>query len=207
MSLRQFFPRAAILGLVTAAACSGDSTSPRSSLSGDEAANLAMQLNLALTAAMPTTAAAAARMGIAASSAPQPITVSVDRTVPCPMGGQSHVVASLAGSLDTETESMDITLTGSQSPANCGFDVDGVTFHTNGDPSLVSTAHIVTANGLPVGTLTFGGKGKFNWNASDGRAGSCSVDYTMSLDYTAQRAVVSGSFCGTRLEYNGPMGS
>jgi hypothetical protein len=85
--------------------------------------------------------------------------------------------------------------------------VDGVIFHTNGDPNLESTAHIVTANSLPVGPLTFGGKGKFNWNASDGRAGSCTVDYTMSLDYTAQHAVVSGSFCGTRLEYNGPMGS
>ena len=191
--------------VVALGACSGDSTGPRSRLSTEEASVLAMQLNMTLTEAMPTTYAAA-RIGANGSLAPEQISMSVDRSVACPMGGESHVIASLAGTVDNDTQSMDVNLTGSQSPANCGFDVNGVTFHTNGDPSLVSTAHIVMANGLPTGTLSFSGKGKFNWTADDGREpGSCSVDYIMTLNYTTQRAVVHGSFCGAKLDYDGPM--
>ena len=207
MIARRSFQRVAVLLLATAAACS-DSTAPRSPLSRDEAAGLAMQLNFMLTAAMPTTAAAVSRMGVSASSAPEPISLSVDQVVACPLGGQSHVVASLSGTVDNATESMDVTLNGSQSPADCGFDVNGVTFHTTGDPSLESTAHLVTVNGAPSGAMSFSGKGKFNWTADDGRApGSCSVDYSMTLNYTTNRAVVHGSFCGVKLDYDGPMES
>ena len=208
MFLSRSLQRLALVALATAAACSGDSTAPRSRLSASEASVLAMQLNTTLTEAMPTTVAAAARMGMSASTAPEEISLSVDRVVACPLGGESHVVASLTGTVDNETESMDVTLNGSQSPASCGFDVNGVTFHTTGDPSLESTAHVVTSHGEPVGSMSFSGKGKFNWTASDGRGpGSCSVDYTMTLNYTTNRAVVSGTFCGTKLDYNGPMGS
>jgi hypothetical protein len=205
---RRSFEYIALLALAaSAAACSGDSTAPRSRLSSEEAAGLAMQLNYTLSAAMPTTAAVASRMGVSASSAPEPISFSVDQQVACPMGGESHVVASMSGTVDNATESMDVTLNGSQSPANCGFDVNGVTFHTNGDPSLESTAHVVMVNGLPAGIMSFTGKGKFSWTADDGREpGSCSVDYTMTLNYTTQRAVVHGSFCGTNLDYDGPLG-
>ena len=197
--------RAAAILLVAAGACGGDATAPTPSnaLRSDEAADLAVAMGLVLSG----TGGAPATANVAASVAYStvPISYAMEQTLPCPSGGTIHVKGSVNGQYDAASQSMSMDVTATQEPKDCGMPVKALTFTTSGAPNLSTTAHMEIKGGQPAGAFTSSTKGGFSWKASDGRSGSCSVDYTSKADFTAGTVQVTGSFCGTSLSYSGPL--
>jgi hypothetical protein len=187
--------------LLTAAACS-DSTGPVGSLTPEETNELARQMGVGLTADLAASASASAD-GPRLSAVPEPLDGDFTVTAPCPRSGRTRITGSVDGTFDYETESGVIDVTATQTPEDCGFDVHGKVIRVTG--SLTATAHVELANGLPVGTHTATLVGEFSWRASDGRRGSCSVNYTATANYTTNVGTVNGTFCGTSIQVTGPL--
>ena len=204
MIARRSLAALAALVVVASLGCN-DSTSPRGHLSQDEMNMLALELGVASTSTLPA-AASADRIVAESNTVPAPVSLSVDITVPCPKGGQKHLKASVNGTIDGATKSVVADLSSELTPQNCAFRTkENITVTVNGDPNLTSTAHVETQNGLPVGVHTATTKGGFTWSTSDGRTGSCKVDYSATADYTNNKANVNGNFCGSTITFSGPL--
>ena len=204
MNVRQ---SAALATLAFLAACA-DGTSPGSKLSSDEAVALAMALNSQASSAGSAQAMSANRLptsGASFNMVPQPVSASVDVSAPCPRGGTNHLVFNLSAQVDDQAQSMTADMTGTQSPAACGFDAKNVVVNITGTPSLTHTSHLEVTAGQPTGTWTSSLKGSFDYSTSDDRSGSCSVDWTTSANFTTHRITISGKFCGATFNYDGPI--
>jgi hypothetical protein len=201
-------PRALVLGaaLLSAAACS-DSTAPAGELTSEEANELAAQMGVHLfgeSGGLMSFARRSNNLGAEGSGAvPQPFSGTVDTDIPCIRTGSANVVVTLSGVLDDVTESMTADITGTYRPNNCGILVHGKLFRISG--SLALGAHFEVEHGLPVGTHTATMKGSFTWRARDGRTGPCAIDFASSANYTTDVATVNGSFCGSTIQFTGPL--
>ena len=194
------------LTLLALAACGGDSTGPKGTLTSDEKAELAMQLMSTVQAQAATSAGAQMSRhvdGLNLSAAP--VSLNIDTTVPCPLGGQTHLTLSVTGSVDQQAQTATLDLTGTNAPQDCGYHVKHVDVHVTGNPSLTQTAHVSVDHGQPVGAQTFTAGGGFSWSTNDGRSGSCTLDYTATANYTTNTVTVHGSVCGTTIDYSGPI--
>jgi hypothetical protein len=191
-----------VAALLSAAACS-DSTAPKGSLTPDELSELAVQMGEHFASAFSGSAALASKGQAQSSAIPATIRVNVDLDVPCPRGGSSHVAATVDAVVDQATESATADVTGSQAPKDCGFEVKGKTIWVTG--TLTSAAHAAVVNGLPVGEQRASLEGSFSWRASDGRRGSCDVNYLAKANYTTNIATVNGSFCGQTIQITAPL--
>jgi hypothetical protein len=204
-SIQSFAPLA-LAGLLTAlTACGGsDAIAPpaASGLHADEAAGLAVEMGMALSGAGAAGSRAPAA-GAAASVATVPISYSVSQVIPCPRGGSTKITGSATGDYDAAAQKMVMDVTATQEPQECGVLVKQVTFTTSGAPNLSSSAHLEIAGGTPSGSFTSSTKGGFSWKASDGRTGNCTVDYTSKADFAAKTVKVTGTFCGSALDYSG----
>jgi hypothetical protein len=191
---------------LTLTACGGDATGLKGSLSADESAQLAMQLGSTVAAQAASSAQASMTRSVPGLNlAAVPVSLNVDATVPCPLGGQTHLTLAVSGSVDQLAQTATMDLTGTNAPANCGYRVRQAIVHVTGTPSLTHTAHVSVDHGLPVGTQTFSTNGSFSWTADDGRSGSCSIESTTTADYSANTVTVHGSICGTTIDYSGPL--
>jgi hypothetical protein len=190
--------------LLSAAACS-DSTGPNGALTQDEVNALALQMGTHLAGGFSESRASVSAGGTRFSVIPAPFSFSVDFEVRCPEGGNTRLTATLSGTIDHATESLNADASGTHRPNNCAYDVHGKTIHTTG--SLTATAHVEIANGVPVGTHTASLVGKFDWRASDGRQGNCAVNYNATANYKTKVATVNGNFCGSTVQFNGPLTS
>jgi len=192
---------------VTLAACSDTTGTSGDQLTAEESAWLAMTLGSQTSAAAGTRASISAAEGAAAeSSVPSPFSFALDLTVPCPLGGNAKVAATMAGTVDQATHSLTADLTGSLAPAACVVRSErGVSFTLTGTPALTSASHVAFTNGQPTGEHTASLQGGFSWSASDGRTGTCTVDYTARANYGTNQATVNGSFCGSTVSYAGPL--
>ncbi|MFN2564085.1 MAG: hypothetical protein ABR499_03630 [Gemmatimonadaceae bacterium] len=199
-------PLALFLGavLLSAAACS-DATAPNGDLTPEEARELAAQIGIHLSAAIAEGTSSASAGSASLNAIPTPFSFSADVTVRCPRGGTARLMGTISAIVDKATRSITADVTGTHRPNDCGFPVHGKTFRTTG--SLSGTAHFEAENGLPVGTHTATLSGEFSWRASDGRRGTCTVNYTASANYTTNVAVVNGSFCGSTIQFTGPLTS
>ena len=188
------------------AACGGDSTGPKGTLSSDESTQLAMQMMSTVQGSAATSAGAQMSRhvdGLNLSAAP--VSLNLDTTVPCPLGGQTHLTLSVSGTVDQQAQTATLDLTGTNAPQDCGYHVKDVTVHVTGNPSLTQSAHVSVDHGQPVGLQTFSAGGGFSWSTSDGRSGSCTIEYTASANYTTNVVTVHGSVCGTTIDYSGPL--
>jgi hypothetical protein len=205
---RRSRPFALAATLLAVAAC-GDSTSPESALTAEEANELAFQMGALFSANLTTLSASAAQSSAESaartSAVPQPINASFDATVRCPGGGSTRLSAEIDGTIDDATEfiTADITVTSRNRPSNCGLDVHGRPFRITGE--LTATAHARIEDGVPVGEQTATLDGSFRWRTDGGRHGSCTVSYRASANYTTNVAVVNGNFCGTTINVTGPV--
>jgi hypothetical protein len=194
--------------LLAAAACS-DSTAPNDQLSREEATELARQMGVPFSSPISASWAAASINEARRNAADDPFTFSFDVEVRCERGGTARVTATAQGDIDESMESMNVDLQGTYTPNDCGQRVHDVTIWTSpvaGDErSLTATAHVETRNGLPVGVHTATLVGRFRWRSSDGREGTCTVNYTATANYTTRRAVVNGNFCGSTISFDGPL--
>jgi hypothetical protein len=201
--------RLALASLIAAAACSdATGTSTGDALTPQERAWLATTLGAQTGAAAGarTSSLAADVAARSAAGVPAPFQFSLDATVPCPMGGSTKVTAAMRGTLDEGTRSVTADLEGSLAPAGCVVRSDeGISFTLTGTPGLASEAHVVFTNGQPTGEHTASLDGAFSWSASDGRSGSCTVDYTAKANHTTNQATLNGSFCGSTVSWAGPV--
>jgi hypothetical protein len=206
-ALRQPLTLTLVAALLSAAACS-DTTAPNGSLTADEISELAVQMGQHFASAFSGSAALASKGQAQSSAIPATIKVNVNLDVPCPRGGTSHVAAMVDAVVDDATESVTADVTGSQALNDCGFDLKGKdvgakTIWVTG--TLRSTAHAQVVNGLPVGEQRASLDGSFSWRASDGRRGSCDVNYAANADYTTNVATVNGNFCGQTIQVTAPL--
>jgi hypothetical protein len=199
-------PLALVLGaaLFSAAACS-DSTSPNGALTDEETRELALQMGAHFSTGFSSSAASSGANGPRLNAVPAPFSFSLDVSVDCPRGGSTRLTATLSGTIDEATESIIADVSGTHAPKNCGYDVHGKTFQTTG--LLTATAHVEIENGVPVGTHTASLVGNFEWRASDGRRGSCTVNYSATANYESNLATVNGNFCGSTIQVSGPLTS
>ena len=196
-------PVALVLGaaLLAAAACS-DSTGPNGSLTPEELNELALQMGVGLASDL-TSSAAVTADGARLNAIPAPISASVDFTIRCPRGGTARITGSIEGTFDEATESAVIDVSATHRPNDCGYNVHGKPIRTTGE--LTAKAHVEIENGLPAGIHTASLVGEFSWRTSDGRRGSCSVDYSATANYTTNRSTVDGNFCGATMHFAGPL--
>jgi hypothetical protein len=198
---------AAIAALTFATACDDTSTGTSGDrLTESEAAFLASTLGTQSSAAASSRVSSISADVAARSSVPSPFNFSLETTVPCPLGGNSRVTASMSGMIDQAAHSLTADLAGSLAPSGCILrSREGVSFTISGTPGLSSDAHVDFTNGQPTGVHTASLEGSFNWTASDGRSGACSVDYAATANYTSNEASVNGDFCGSRVTFTGPL--
>jgi hypothetical protein len=197
-------PLAVVLGaaLLSAAACS-DSTAPNGPLTPEETSELALQMGVHFGAGFSGSAASASAGGARFNAIPAPFSRSIDVSVPCPEDGTTRLTATIEGVIDEETESITADVSATQRPDDCGYDIHGKTIRVTG--SLTATAHVEIVNGVPVGTHTASLAGEFSWRASDGRRGTCVVNYNATANYTTNVATVNGNFCGSTIQFTGPL--
>lgn len=115
---------------------------------------------------------------------------------PCPSGGSVAVAFTLSGTVDQETQSLVADLEGSHTHTGCAFPHNGLTITIDANPAVDFAASLATANGQPSEPFTHTVEGSFNWNASDGRSGSCSITYSAVTDFLQRSRTVEGSVCG-----------
>ena len=192
------------LALVTA--CGGDSTGPKGTLSSTESAELAMQLSSTVQGSAATSAASSMmRLPAGLNLSAAPVSLSLDTTVPCPLGGQTHLTLTVNGTVDQAAQTATLDLTGTNAPQECGYHLKHVDVVVTGNPNLTQSAHVAVDHGAPVGAQTFTSNGGFNWSTSDGRSGSCSLEYSATADYSSNTVTVHGTVCGTTVDYTGPL--
>jgi len=190
--------------LLSAAAC-GDSTSPNSALTPGEASELALQMGAHFSTGLSRSALSARAGGPLLNAIPLPFSGSITANVPCPAGGSTRLSGNVSGTIEESTQSFTANVSATNSPDECGYPVHGKTIFTTG--SLTATAHVEIKNGVPVGAQTATLVGEFSWHGSDGRKGNCTVNYTASANYTSNVATVNGNFCGSTIQFTGPLTS
>jgi hypothetical protein len=212
----QFAGRPAVLALATvllsATACSNETTGPRGSLTNEELSELALQIathfggSISTSISGPTGSFSTSGMGLSATI-PAPFSIEIKVNVPCPRGGTTAVDAHVSGTIDHAAQSIEADAEAAHSPRNCGFDVHGKVVRISGE--LQSSAHVKVVNGLPEGeqrvSLNTPTNEMLSWETSDGRSGSCALSYTAVADYDANQARVNGSFCGSTISFEGPL--
>lgn len=202
-----------VLSLIPAfalAACGDSSTAPRGALQADEVVALAQQFDAMAVGGISGSGIMASRAPRASgeqgfSAALMPVSLTVEATVPCQNGGESRISFAVSGQVDPEAGSMNIDVTGTQSPQRCAFPLKDLVFTVTGTPGLTSTAHLAMTNGAPTGLQTSSTTGSFDWSSSDGRSGHCTVNYATEVNFAAGTSKVDGTFCGTTIHYSGPL--
>jgi hypothetical protein len=160
-----------------------------------------MQMGVGLSSDL--TGSVATSDGVRLNAIPEPISASVDFTMRCPRGGTARITGTTDVTFDEATESLIIDVSATHRPNDCGYDVHGKLIRTTG--ILTASAHVEIEKGVPVGIHTASLAGEFSWRTSDGRRGSCSVDYSATADYEQNVSTVNGNFCGATVHFSGPL--
>jgi hypothetical protein len=175
-----------VLGLFVA--CSKDATGPSISLSQSEVAQLFTEISDAMSSVNMGFIVGRSTGGPAISLRPGPNLSpmpGINATVTCPNGGSASAVGSVSG---TTTVNFDVTF-GFSACKTTSFTVGG-SLRFSG--SVASTATTLTMTETVRGTLTV--------NASNGRSGSCAVDFTITMSDAPSGSTVtaSGTVCGIK---------
>ena len=117
-------------------------------------------------------------------------------TRPCPRGGTVQLSWKLDGLIDPEAGVFELDLEGTHQPAACAYPHQNITLTVTGDPAIEFAAHMAASNRQPSGPFTVNIDGAFNWSASDGRSGRCTVAYTEVTDLIARTRTIDGNVCG-----------
>jgi hypothetical protein len=170
-------------------------------------AELAFQIGTHFAGSLAGPTASFSRSGASLNAVPAPFRIEFTVNVPCPRGGKTGLAVEVNGTVDNAAQSIQADALTTHTPENCGFDVHGKVVRVTG--TLESSAHVNVVNGLPVGeqraTLrTLDGRA-LSWETSDGRSGSCALNYTAVANYTTHRATVNGSFCGATINVDAPL--
>ena len=133
-----------------------------------------------------------------AAGAPVDIDYSASVSASCPVSGTAGISVAVAGTIDDQTGAGNLTLDISSSMSDCAVQTDGLTFTLNTNPDLVLAGSFQFADGALASQSVFTFDGGFDWSASDGRAGSCVYDVTVTME-TDGAFVESGTVCGVSI--------
>jgi hypothetical protein len=143
----------------------------------------------------------------AAPAAPaERITITINDSNPCEGGGTVALAGTLTADVNQQAQTGKLEYRFTLTPAACVFTTrSNKTFTITGDPNLKSEGNLDwTSTGFQ-GTFTY--KGKFQWTASDGRAGACGVDLEANINVMTgtsgtASASLKGSVCGATVDQN-----
>jgi len=195
---------AALVAAGALAACGRDAAGPSSQMRSDEAQTLA--LGLAGSArAFNGSGMASGDVVASSAAATAPFSISVDESLPCPKGGTLAVKATTTGQLGSRPFALSADMTGSVAPNACAWQVKAGTLTVTGDPNVAVTAHVAVGAVPNPGVDTFSAKGALGWSTSDGRSGTCAIDYTATGDFGANTRTVRGTICGNSFNFTGTL--
>lgn len=133
---------------------------------------------------------------------------SVEYTAECPLGGTLAIMGDASISGDTETEELEIGYTVSHTHNMCSaMGENGSEFTLTGNPDLEldMSVELIDGNVFWEGSI----EGAVDWS-TDGREGTCVVDYAFEGTATPQESMsasVTGSVCGFNLSHSFSMGT
>jgi hypothetical protein len=127
---------------------------------------------------------------------PRTFTVEHESSHPCPRGGRISIELDATFMMDVDERTYSYDAAGSLTHDSCAYLHEGVTLTVTGDPNLTYEAHAAVENGEPQGQFSSEATGAFNWTASDGRSGRCTVNLTDVTDFVARNRTIEGEVCG-----------
>jgi hypothetical protein len=185
------FPNAAYglaaTALLMATACSGDSTSPKNSLSPAEARAVASALFSDIARAVGSPTPSSASIAPANQSAGVPTTVSATVNGNCSGGGTIHGTFGFNSDVNTAgtgTLSGSVTVAASQ----CVVSTGQRAITTDGSYTYTFSASLV--NNALSSNFVWKAGGTFTWTG-----GSCTLDYTVTVTPQGSKSL-SGTICG-----------
>lgn len=198
--------RQRIIGVVAAAAllaaCEGDPQAPATSLTTDEASDLASAFADDGYAVMDQEMGAEAFATDAAFDAegnpPVEVTREFEYVRPCPRGGTVTVVGTSVGVVNRDSAHVTIDTEATRTHDDCVRRARGGNVVLNGAPDIAMSAHFERQDGKPLGQQTIDYVGAFDWQVMDtDRAGTCAIDLSIVWERDADGGSrsVDGTVC------------
>ena len=192
------------IACLTLAACD-DSTSPESSLTAQEAASLALALDNASSSSVDAAQSGEGNASLSPSGKPAlAVTTRTDEfdfSLPCPRGGTTALDGQSVFVMDTDQGFITLDVSASKGHTACAFRTDqGVDVTVDGTIEFVAEREIreglIAASNAHSGTLDF--------VTSDGKEGSCEIDFTTAFSLTTGSATrdIAGSVCGHSVDFS-----
>lgn len=195
--------RAVVLGVVAifALAACEDSTGPEGGLSEEEASALSsaivgQSLQVGLEAFSSGQSSAAS---VTAARAPTPFNVETSVTAPCPEGGTVTADVAIDGTVDSESNEVDLTFQLTATHSGCGVvhEQSGREFTlttVEGDELTLNMDLVIDASRQLTATGDY--SGTVEW-ATEGREGRCSVSATFEMSGDVEAGTFTGTIDGT----------
>ena len=146
------------------------------------------------------TSAAAPRGNVAEDQVNSPLTVNQDVTIPCPSSGKIAAKLELSLDLDVDARSLALDAAGRLAHDHCGFPHDGLTLTVTGDPDIQFATHAALSGGQLTASSNSSARGAFNWTASDGRTGRCTLDIKSVTNFLARSRTIEGHVCDFEID-------
>lgn len=222
MHSRFFGSAGAVLVAFGLAACSGDSTAPAVDTLTDtefdamvEALSAAggFDVTFGVGGAMPSPLMAATAEGPAISMpdyslllmSAEPVSVSIEESVPCPEGGSVDVAGSMNGDFDTQTGAGSGTVQVIQTHRSCTATAQGSgkTFVFDGRPNITTQVSFVIGDTGELTSLQGTQSGGFEW-AVDDKRGFCGIQlaYSITGAATENPAIsIGGTLCERTFDF------
>jgi hypothetical protein len=125
-------------------------------------------------------------------------------TVPCQPTGSTAVSGSVSAAWNPLTQVAAVHAAASLRPQACAVRSEGTVVTLTGDPSLELTLTAAgDATGLKAVLLTE--SGALSWTRADGATGRCAVQVAALLVAGTPNYHVTGTVCGTRVDFTGPL--
>ena len=194
--------------LALLAACGGDGTGPQTPRPLDAAeVNAISRAILSPGVAVARDGASGAARSLSpdgAASSIQTGSIPFGFTAPCQPSGSTAVSGSLSAAWNPITQVAAIHAAASLHPQACAVRAEGANLTVTGDPSLELT---LTAAGDATGVkaLLLTESGALSWTRSDGGSGRCVVQVAALLLAGTPNYHVTGTVCGTSVDYTGPL--
>jgi hypothetical protein len=133
-----------------------------------------------------------------------PFTLTVQQQFPCPSAGGFMADVIVAGSRTRNgpNEAVTASHTGTVHPVSCAIPIGGGAITVSGMPDLAVRGQIVVNPGRSP-TVSFTANGVLSWDTSDGRSGSCALDFTATGTFGTTSRAVRGKVCGQTLNFTG----
>lgn len=127
---------------------------------------------------------------------PTPASVdrSIERTIPCPGGGELLVTGTLNGEFDRDTRTLELEGSGSREAIGCVLERRGMTLTLDGASSWSWNRRLV--EGMLDGLQTRSASGSWTVTDGEGTTRSCEFEYSLVYDPETRELTVSGTMCG-----------